>query len=456
MASIELSVKTMDGKSNVISVEKDNTIRKVKEAIASKTGIEADRQRVLYNGKILDDAKTLVDYKIEDRSTIFMVARPAAPGTAPAAQAPAPVAPTVVSSPAATATAPATAPAVTASVSVKADAPAPSPAAAPPAAAPATSAPTTPAAAPTAAAPAATTTAPKKDETAAAKKAEPSKEEKDKAALESSMTRIRAAKNLDDFVKALEAEIRTLRPRPPPPASWDCKVCTYKNEPFRTRCEMCEADKAGNARAPGDDFGGDAGDEAGGGGAEIDPALLAALGGMGRGGGGRGRGGVEAALRLALLQAAMRGRGMGGRGGGGDMDALAALFGGLGRGRGAPLAAGFGDAGGDDGGDAPAVAARPVAAAGRGGGGDEDQALQDAIRAALEAGGGGGGGSAAAAPRSAEFLRNYITDEGVIDRIVGGEEPNAALLRDAGFAGNEAELDRLILAIRTNNRAAME
>jgi len=74
-----------------ISISLDKTVRDLKQAISERSDVEADRQRLIYSGKVLKDEDVLSTYKIQSAHTIHMVkgaARPAGsdPATAPAPQ----------------------------------------------------------------------------------------------------------------------------------------------------------------------------------------------------------------------------------------------------------------------------------------------------------------------------------------------------------------------------------
>ncbi|KAH3661971.1 hypothetical protein OGAPHI_006150 [Ogataea philodendri] len=58
------------------------TIAEVKEQLAEQTEIPADRQRLIYSGKVLKDADTVGSYKIQDGHTIHLVKGAAKSGSA--------------------------------------------------------------------------------------------------------------------------------------------------------------------------------------------------------------------------------------------------------------------------------------------------------------------------------------------------------------------------------------
>jgi hypothetical protein len=72
-----------------ITIAPSKTVLDLKEAIAAKSDVEKDRQRLIYSGKVLKDPDTIASYKIQSGHTIHMVkgaAKPAAESSA--AQAP--------------------------------------------------------------------------------------------------------------------------------------------------------------------------------------------------------------------------------------------------------------------------------------------------------------------------------------------------------------------------------
>ena len=100
--TLELTIRQSNGTRFSVVVGEispaDCTVRRVKEALVEHCPVE--RQRLIYKGKILDDQKSLHDYGIVTKSTLFLVKGGAATTSAP----PAPAAGTsAASSPGATA-----------------------------------------------------------------------------------------------------------------------------------------------------------------------------------------------------------------------------------------------------------------------------------------------------------------------------------------------------------------
>ncbi|CAG8419422.1 unnamed protein product [Penicillium salamii] len=116
---MKLTFKDLKQEKFVIDVEPSETVREVKAKIAQEKGeYEAERMKVIYSGKILQDDKTVESYNIQEKDFLVCLPQkaPAAssqPPATPAARAPAstpaaPPAPQAASAPPPAAAAPAT------------------------------------------------------------------------------------------------------------------------------------------------------------------------------------------------------------------------------------------------------------------------------------------------------------------------------------------------------------
>ncbi|KAJ6531745.1 hypothetical protein B0H19DRAFT_1188355 [Mycena capillaripes] len=95
---IQINVKGPSELKLQITITTDKTVLELKQAIAEKSDVEAERQRLIYSGRVLKDEDLLSVYKIQSTHTIHMVkgaarsgaastsAQPAAPQALPTMQ----------------------------------------------------------------------------------------------------------------------------------------------------------------------------------------------------------------------------------------------------------------------------------------------------------------------------------------------------------------------------------
>ncbi|CAL9049272.1 unnamed protein product [Musa banksii] len=74
-STVEIKIKTLDSQTYTLRVDKSVPIPKLKEQIATVTGVISDQQRLICRGKVLKDDEILSAYHVEDGHTLHLVVR---------------------------------------------------------------------------------------------------------------------------------------------------------------------------------------------------------------------------------------------------------------------------------------------------------------------------------------------------------------------------------------------
>ena len=72
---MQIFVQTLTSKTITLDVDPVHTISQVKNQIHDKECIAPSQQRLIYGGKQLEDDRLLLDYNIQDLSTLNLVLR---------------------------------------------------------------------------------------------------------------------------------------------------------------------------------------------------------------------------------------------------------------------------------------------------------------------------------------------------------------------------------------------
>jgi len=75
MTDMQIFVKTLAGKTTTLQCSNSNTVLDLKKMLAEKEGVGVAEQRLIYEGKQLDDNETLSSRGIPNMATLHLVLR---------------------------------------------------------------------------------------------------------------------------------------------------------------------------------------------------------------------------------------------------------------------------------------------------------------------------------------------------------------------------------------------
>uniref|UniRef100_A0A3B0NC52 Ubiquitin,putative n=1 Tax=Theileria annulata TaxID=5874 RepID=A0A3B0NC52_THEAN len=72
---LNISVQTMQGKRIQLQVSQNETVLDLKNKLEKEQTIPVDQQRLIFDGKLLENGKTIADYGIKDNAVLQLVLR---------------------------------------------------------------------------------------------------------------------------------------------------------------------------------------------------------------------------------------------------------------------------------------------------------------------------------------------------------------------------------------------
>ena len=72
---MQIIVRALNGTTITLEVEPSDTIKSVKEKIQDTEGIPTNEQRLIFEGRHLEDGRTLSDYNISANSILNLIRR---------------------------------------------------------------------------------------------------------------------------------------------------------------------------------------------------------------------------------------------------------------------------------------------------------------------------------------------------------------------------------------------
>lgn len=76
--TLELSIKCTSSPDFTVSINKDATVKDLKDLIAEQHDVPADKQRLIFSGRMMKDAMTLKEFNIQTGNTLHLIKRAAA------------------------------------------------------------------------------------------------------------------------------------------------------------------------------------------------------------------------------------------------------------------------------------------------------------------------------------------------------------------------------------------